>query len=136
MVCAMIVDNIVGMDSYRADLRTKVSLHMLAFESGCLLFALLLLPLIEASLEQLHRDLAVLNLRAFILAGHDNARRDMAHAHRRVGLVDVLSARARRTIGIDFNIFGANGNLDSVLDVGHDLDLGKRGMAAMRGIKG
>src|SRR5713226_7708641 len=125
----MILDNIVGMDSYRADLRTKVSLHMLALEPGCLLFALLLLPLIKASLEQLHRDLAVLNLRAFILAGHDNARRDMAHAHRRIGLVDVLATRARRTICIHFNIFGTNDNLYSVLDVGHNLDLGKRGMA-------
>ena len=136
IVCAVILDNVIRMYRHRANLGTKISLYILTFKPGRLLFTSLLLSLIEASPEQFHCYFAVLYLRAFILTGNHDARRNMPDAYCRVGLVDVLSASACRAIRVYFNILGTNRNLYRILDVRHDLDLGKGSMAAMCGIKG
>ena len=56
--------------------------------------ALVHLELVELGLEHLHRGGAVLVLAALVLAGHDDARGQVAEAHRRLGLVHVLAAGA------------------------------------------
>ena len=63
--------------------------------------ALLQLGLVEPRLELLHRLGPVLVLRALVLAGDDDAGREMGDAHRAVGGVDVLPAGARRAVGVD-----------------------------------
>src|SRR5947209_4265833 len=121
---------------HRANLSAKISLYVLAFKLGRLLFAPLLLSLIEAGPEQFHCYFPVLNLRAFILTGNHDARGNMSHAYCRVGLVDVLPACACRAIRVDLNILGTYRNLDRIVDVRHNFDFGKGSMAAMSGIKG
>ena len=57
-------------------------------------FALLQLGFVQPRFQLLHRRGAVLVLRALVLAGDDDPRRDVGDADRAVGRVDVLPARA------------------------------------------
>src|SRR5258706_9386562 len=133
---AVILNQVVGVDRHCADLVAEVRLHMGALQPRRLALALLDLQLVEPRLEDTQRNLAVLDLRALVLAGDDDARRLVAHAHRRVGLVDMLAALAGSAEGIHLDVFGANGDLHRlVADVGHHLDLGKGGLAAVRGVE-
>jgi len=84
------VGEIVGPDLVAAvagpDLR---SAHVAA-----LLRLQLLEVLVQLRLEGLPGQVAVARLRALVLALHDDVGRDMRQAHRALGLVDVLAARA------------------------------------------
>jgi hypothetical protein len=64
-------------------------------------------------------------LRALGLAGHDDAGRDVGDADRRVGLVDVLAARARRAIGVDAQV-GSSLISISIVVVDHRIDPDRR----------
>ena len=66
----------------------------------------------QARREHRHRLRAVAVLRAVVLALDDEAGRQVRDAHRRVGLVDVLAAGARRAERVDAQV----GRVD--LDVG------------------
>src|SRR5208337_1992047 len=59
------------------------------------------LLLIHAGAQDFHRLGAVLVLAALLLHRHDDAGREVGDAHRAVGLVDVLTAGARRAIDVD-----------------------------------
>ena len=63
-----------------------------------------LLGVAQPRRQQRHRAGAVLVLRALVLALDDDARRQVRDADRRVGLVDVLAAGARRAIRVDLQI--------------------------------
>src|SRR5258706_13693131 len=108
---AVILNQVVGVDRHCADLVAEVRLHMGALQPRRLALALLDLQLVEPRLEDTQRNLAVLDLRALVLAGDDDARRLVAHAHRRVGLVDVLAALASGAEGIHLDVVRANGDL-------------------------
>ena len=54
----------------------------------------------------------------------------MSDTHRAFGFIDVLTARAARTIGIDFQIFRANFNFFVVDDFGHYFDRRERRVSA------
>src|SRR5439155_18501097 len=58
----------------------------------------------QAGLEHAHRLRAVLDLRALVLAGHDEAGGDVGDAHGRVGGVDALTAGARRAIDVHADV--------------------------------
>ena len=90
--------------------------------------ALRLLGVAQPRSQQRHRARAVLVLRALVLALDDDARRQVRDADRRVGLVDVLAAGARRAIGVDLEV----GLVD--LDLADVLGLGKHGDGARRGV--
>src|SRR3989440_302734 len=79
-----------------ADLRLAVGGH------GRLL--LLLRALQQAGLQHAHRLRTVLDLRALVLARHDDPGRDVRDAHRGVGGVDALTAGARRAIDVHAQI--------------------------------
>src|SRR5262249_47110364 len=98
-----VLDAVVG----HAVLREVVRPHLLrAFAAADLRTALgrllgtaaLQLPLVEARAQDLERALAVLDLRALVLAGDDEAARQVRDTHRRVGRVDRLAARPCRAI--------------------------------------
>ena len=50
----------------------------------------------------------------------------MHHAHRRVGLVDVLTARAAGALGLHDQIFRTDLDLDLIVELRHDIERGKR----------
>src|SRR5205823_7894991 len=66
--------------------------------------ALLLGLLREPRAEDLERRLLVRGLAALVLDGDDDARRQVRDPYRRIGLVHVLAARARRPERVDAQI--------------------------------
>src|SRR5690242_7583253 len=133
---AVVFHQRVGVNRHRAYLVAKVCLDMRPFELRRLTLALLDLQLVESRLEHAHRQLAVLNLRALVLAGDDDACRLVADTDGGVGLVEMLATLARRAEGIHLQVFRTDVDLDGlVADVGHHLDLGEGGLAAVGGVK-
>ena len=92
--------------------------------------ALAQLGLVQARLQHRHRLGAVAVLRAVVLALDDDSRRDVRDAHRRVGLVDVLAAGARRPVGIDAQVGRVNLDLERVVDFRVGEDRAEAGMPA------
>src|SRR5690606_63315 len=92
VAAAEVFDHAVRLQHVAADLAAEVDVLRLAADRRELRFALLPLEVEQLRLEHLHRTLAVLVLAALVLAGHDDAGREVRDAHRGVGLVDVLAA--------------------------------------------
>ncbi|OPZ22789.1 MAG: hypothetical protein BWZ10_00247 [candidate division BRC1 bacterium ADurb.BinA364] len=107
---------IVGADALRAVARAD----LLGAGAGALFVQPLLLEVVQARAQDLEGLGAVLDLRFFVLAGHDQARRQMRQAHGGVGGVDALASRAGRMKGVHFQVFGLD------LDF-HFLGLGQNG---------
>ena len=85
--------------------------------------------------QDLHRRLAVLVLRALVLALCLDAGRDVSDAHGRVGLVDVLAAGALGTESVDLQLVLRDlADLGVVLDLGHDLDQREGRVAPLLGV--
>src|SRR5439155_1415051 len=72
----------------------------------------LALGLIQARTQNAHRLVAVLELRAFVLHRNEDARRQVRDAHGRVGRVDRLTARARRTEHVDLQVLVVDLHVD------------------------
>ena len=101
-----------------------------------LLLALLQLGLVEARAQHVPGGGAVLVLRALLLAGDDDAGRDMGDAHGGIGRVDVLAAGARGAVGVDPAVGLLDLDLDAVVDHRIDPDGGEARVAARVGIEG
>ena len=67
---------------------------------------------VEARAQDRHRFGLVLMLALLVLAGDDDAGRQMGDAHCGIGRVDMLSARALRTVGVDPQIGGIDVDID------------------------
>src|SRR5439155_1132722 len=89
----------------------------------------------ELGAQHRHRRLAVLGLRALVLALHDDAGGPVRDAHRRVGLVDVLAAGARRAVRVDLQVVGIDDDLRGVLDHRRDLDAREARLAPVGGVE-
>src|SRR5258706_333892 len=76
--------------------------------------------LVQARFQHRHGLRAVAVLRAIILALYHDARRQMRDAHRRIGLVDVLAARARRAVSVDAQVRGIDRDFDVLVHLGID----------------
>ena len=119
---------VVGADLLRAlagaDLRAAVG-----GELGLLLGEL---GLVEPRAQDLHRALAVLQLRLLVLHRDDDAGRLVRDPHRGVGRVDRLAARARRAVDVDLEVVRVDLDVD-VLGLGQHRDGRRRGVdAALR----
>src|SRR5713101_278353 len=87
------------------------------------------LQLVQPRFQHRHGFRAVAVLRAVILALYHDAGRQMRDAHGRIGLVDVLSARAGSAIGVDAQLRGIHSDLDALVDFGIDEHARERRMA-------
>src|SRR5262249_19905690 len=83
-----------------------------------------------------HRHRLVLGLRALVLALDDDAGGDVGDPHRRVGLVDVLTAGAGGAVGVDAQVGVVDLDLDAVVDERTDVELGEAGVATGGGAEG
>ena len=100
-----------------------------ADELGLLLLAL---ALVEARAEDAHRLLPVLQLRLLVLHRDDDAGRHVRDAHRGVGRVDGLAARAGRAVDVDLQVVLVDLDVD-LLGLRHHRDgRGGRVDAALR----
>src|ERR1051325_1970259 len=93
---AVILHHAIGMEDVRPDLVAEAELLLPLGELGHLLVLLLALELVETPLQDLHRHRLVLVLGALVLAGDDDAAREVCQPDRGVGLVHVLAAGAAR----------------------------------------
>ena len=95
---------------------------------------LLLLGGQQARLEQRHGARAVLVLRTLVLAFHHDAARQVRDAHRGIGLVDVLAARARGAVGVDAQLGRVDLDLVDLIELGQDRHCACRGVNAPLGL--
>ena len=70
------------------------------------------------------------------LARHDGIGRDVGQADGRVGLVDVLAARARGPVGVGAHVRRIDVDLDRIVDHGGHPDRGERGVTLGGGVIG
>ena len=113
-----VLREIVGADALGAvagaDLR-------LAF-GGQLVVLLLALEGQQPGAEDAHGLVVVAVLRALVLAGDDQARRQVGQAHGGLGLVDLLAARAGRAEVVDAQLLGRDDDFAGLLDLGQHGD--------------
>jgi hypothetical protein len=131
----VVLDKLVWLEDIAANLVAPGDFAFVAVELGQLGVALLLLNHVKLTLEHFHRFGLVLVLAAVILAGRDNAGRDVRDADSGTGLVDVLASGASGTVIVDTEVVILDFNLDFVFVIGHDIDRGKAGMPPARRVK-
>ena len=71
---------------------------------------------VQARFQHRHRFGAVAVLRAVVLALHDDTGRHVRDPHRGVGLVDVLTARARCAVRVDAQVGRVDLDFDRIVD--------------------
>src|SRR6478735_12361904 len=125
---AEVLDHLVRVEDVGAHLvtpaRLDVARHLL-LHGGLLGLALQK----QARLEDAQRGGAVLDLALLVLHRHDDAGRQVRHAHRRVGRVDALATGSTRAEDVDLQL--VLGDVDGVvaLDERDDLDGGEARLA-------
>ena len=90
----------------------------------------------ELGLEHDHRGGLVLQLRLLVLAGHDDAGRDVGQAHRGVGGVDRLAAGTAGAEDVGADLVLVDLDLVGLLEHRHHLDGGEGGLAAALVVEG
>ena len=100
MVRQAALREVIGADALAAVARADQALARGRF----LRLLLAQLHVLDARGQHFHRLRLVLVLAAVILAFHHDAGRQVGDAHGRIGLVDVLSARARGAVGVDAQV--------------------------------
>jgi hypothetical protein len=136
MVRPQVLDHLVGVEDVAPNLVAPAGLDVLALELAHLDLALLERLLEQARLQDLDGRVLVLDLGALVLALGDDAGRDVGQAHGRVGLVDVLTARALGPERVDPDLVPVQLDLDVVVDLGQDLDEGECRLAPLLGVEG
>src|SRR5215831_4240154 len=125
---AQILHQLVGLQNIGTDLVAPADLGFGGGRSVGLLLAFFQLELVEARLQHGPGDAAVLDLRAFLLARHDDAGGNVGDPHGRIGGVDVLTAGAGRAISIHPAIAFFDFDLDVFVDDRVDPYAGKGGV--------
>src|ERR1051326_2042836 len=98
---AQVLHHLVRLQHIAANLTAPPDLALFAVELVHLGALLVLLFFVEPRFQDIHRRRAILDLRTFVLANHDNAGRDVREAHRGVRRVHALPAFAGGTIYAD-----------------------------------
>src|SRR2546421_11080780 len=129
---ARVLDESVGREHVVAYLRAEGDVGLGCFERGGLGPALLKLQLVKARAKNLHRNGAVLVLRALVLARDDYSGRQMRDANSRVGRVDVLPARARRAIRVHAQVLLVDLDLYLLVNLRRDEERRERSLARAR----
>ena len=71
---------------------------------GVFALVLRIVIIVQSAFHDFHRLFSVFELRPFVLTSYDDTRWQVSHSYARFGFVDVLSARAARTISINLEI--------------------------------
>jgi hypothetical protein len=121
---------LIGLEDVVPDLGTEGDVGffpVLAFEFG--VFAVEF-HLLELCGEHSHREGTVLCLRAFALAGGDEAGCFVTNPYSGLDFVDVLSAFSSGAVSIDFNIGFVDFDGGGLWQFGDDIDRCERGVSA------
>ena len=135
VIGAQVLDHLVRVQHVRAHLVAPggVAAGAQSVELGALLLALALQQL---GLQHAHGGGLVLDLRLLVLAADHQAGRDVRQAHRRVGGVDRLAARARGAVDVHADLGVRHVDVVGLLDDGQHLNLGEGGLAAALVVEG
>ena len=100
----------------RTDLVAPAHIGLARFELVLFGLALAHFNFVQARFQHRHRFGAVAVLRAVVLALHDDTGRHVRDPHRGVGLVDVLTARARCAVRVDAQVGRVDLDFDRIVD--------------------
>jgi hypothetical protein len=70
-------------------------------------------------------------LASFVLATDDHTSWKVCQSNSRVRLVDVLTSRTRRSVGVDAKVLLVNLNFTDIFQKWRDVDRGKRGLTTV-----
>src|SRR5882724_2919893 len=126
----MVFDHAIGLHDVGADLAAEGDFQFGFVELVGVLLALLDFLVVELGAEHFHGQGAVFALAAFGLAGYHRVGGQVGDADGGFDLVYVLAAFAAGAVGVHAEFFGADVDLDAVVDFGDDEDGGERGVAA------
>jgi hypothetical protein len=131
---AVVLDHRVRVQDVGADLRAEVDVLRLARSRD-----LLALRSSSSSSSSLERSAIAVALLADCERSFWHCTtipgRPVGDAHRRVGLVDVLAAGARRAVGVDLQVVVVDLDVAVLLDDRRDLDAREARLAAVRGVE-
>ena len=91
--------------------------------------------LIQTRFQHQHGFRAIAMLGAVVLALHHDIGGKVRNAHCRIGLVDVLAARARRAISVDAQIRRVDLDVDGFVHLRVNKYAGERRVAAIAGVE-
>src|SRR5712691_7194607 len=132
----MVLDERVRMEDVGTNLAPPVRRAKLAALLRLRLLLLPHLPLEQPRAKYLHRGLLVLELRTLVLARDDDSGRQMSDADCRLGLVDVLPARAGRAVRVDPQVLRADIDFGLALNLGGGVDKRERRLAPLLEVEG
>ena len=134
---AVVVDHRVRLEDVAPDLVAEGHVRLRRIDLRLLGLARLDLALVERVLEHLAaRSPCSCAASAACWQLVDDAGRNVREAHRRAGLVDVLSARTRRAEDVHANVLVAHLDVDLLVDIGIDEDRGEARVAPRLRIEG
>jgi hypothetical protein len=132
----VVFDHAVRLHHVRPDLAAKRNLQLGFVELVGMLLPFLHFLVVQLGAQHLHGQRSVLALAAFGLAGNYRVGGQVRDADRGFHLVYILAAFAAGAKCIDPQLFGANVDLDAVVDFRDDEDRSKRSMSPRRLIEG
>ena len=128
----MILDHAIRLQHIRANLRSEIIIQFRILDLLRRRPLFLHLKFVKLRPQHAHGSLAILVLRAFILAIRHQPRRDVRNPHRRIRSIHVLAALAAGTVSIRANVFGLDHDFNAVIDFRRDENAGKRSMPPLR----
>ena len=135
-VGAVVADHLVGVHNVGSDLVAELGGTVFALEFGHVTATLLLLEVGEAGVEDAHRDVLVLELRAFVLDRYGDVGGQVLEPDGGGVLLDVLAAVPAGTEEVELDVVGVDLDLGDVLNFGQDLDQREAGVAQVGGVEG
>ncbi len=127
--CPVVLDEAIRLHDVRADLTAEGNVQFALVELVGVRLAFLNFFIVQARAEHLHGHLSILALTALRLARHDDVCREVSDADGGLHLVDVLPAFASGTESVHAQIFGADVDLDAVVNFRNHEDRRKRSVA-------
>ena len=124
-----------GLQHQAVEVWMTPTLAVVALQLLEVLFVLTFLQFYQLTHQQLHRHIAVLMLRALVLARNDYVRRKMRDPDSRVRLVDVLAARSARAVGIDPDVLRIDLDRVVLFDLRRDVYRSERRVTSSRRIE-
>src|ERR1700722_604951 len=127
---AVIFNELIGLHGVRANLAAKTNFGLGGIELVQGFAAFLKFQLVELRAQNFHGPLAIFVLTSFVLALHDNSRRKMRDANRRLYFVHVLATVATCAKSIDAKIVRFHHDVDFIVDLGNHKNGSERSVAA------
>src|SRR3974390_1691899 len=133
---AVVLDEPIGLHHIGTNLAAEGNVHLGFVEFVAFFAALLHFEIVEFRTQHFHSHFSVLVLAALHLTGDNDTRGNVRDADSGFDLVDVLSALAAGTEGVEFQVLGLDVHFDAVVNLRNHKNRSERSVAATGLIKG